>query len=120
MSEFLIKKLQLQELAYSNGVPGARGGQYFLMHDGRAKSIEEAILLHGGEAENSKNQYLQLNKQEQSNLIGGKGGGDRCRPVYHDRASVDCQRRLAGREPVRGWQVARDWDESVATPSHGR
>ena len=31
MSEFLIKKLQLQELAYSNGVPGARGGQYFLM-----------------------------------------------------------------------------------------
>lgn len=31
MSEFLIKKLQLQELAYSNGIPGARGGQYFLM-----------------------------------------------------------------------------------------
>ena len=31
MSEFLIKKLQLQELAYSNNIPGARGGQYFLM-----------------------------------------------------------------------------------------
>ncbi|WP_457832419.1 di-heme oxidoredictase family protein, partial [Staphylococcus aureus] len=28
--------------------PNSQGGQYFLLHDGRAKSIEEAILLHGG------------------------------------------------------------------------
>ncbi|UXX77641.1 thiol oxidoreductase [Reichenbachiella carrageenanivorans] len=28
----------------------AQGGLYFLMHDGRAGSIEEAIMMHGGEA----------------------------------------------------------------------
>ena len=31
MSDFLVKKLQRQELAYSNNIPGTRGGQYFLM-----------------------------------------------------------------------------------------
>jgi CxxC motif-containing protein (DUF1111 family) len=29
----------------------SQGGSYFLMHDGRAKSIEQAVLLHGGEAQ---------------------------------------------------------------------
>ena len=29
MADFLIKKLGLQELAYSKGIPGKRGGQYF-------------------------------------------------------------------------------------------
>lgn len=28
----------------------AQGGMYFLLHDGRASSIEEAIMMHGGEA----------------------------------------------------------------------
>ena len=46
-----------------------QGGEYFLMHDGRAKSIEEAILLHGGEAENSKNQYIGLSKSEMRDLL---------------------------------------------------
>jgi CxxC motif-containing protein (DUF1111 family) len=49
--------------------PSAQGGQYFLMHDGRARSIEEAILLHGGEAENSKNQFLSLSETEKADLI---------------------------------------------------
>jgi CxxC motif-containing protein (DUF1111 family) len=49
--------------------PSAQGGQYFLMHDGRARSIEEAILLHGGEAENSKNQFLNLSETEKADLI---------------------------------------------------
>lgn len=47
----------------------AQGGVYLLMHDGRAKSIDEAILMHGGEAENSKSAYNQLSKEEQNNLI---------------------------------------------------
>lgn len=47
----------------------AQGGSYFLMHDGRATSIEEAILLHGGEADRSKNNYLQLSEQEKQQLI---------------------------------------------------
>jgi len=47
----------------------AQGGAYFLMHDGRALSIEAAILLHGGEAEQSKNNFTQLSTTEQEQLI---------------------------------------------------
>lgn len=49
--------------------PDSQGGRYYLMHDGRARSIEEAILLHGGEAENSKNQYTALAQSEKEDLI---------------------------------------------------
>lgn len=49
--------------------PDAQGGTYFLMHDGRAKSIEEAILLHGGEAQNSKEEYQALSQEEKNQLI---------------------------------------------------
>jgi CxxC motif-containing protein (DUF1111 family) len=47
----------------------SQGGQVFLMHDGRARSINEAILLHGGEAENSKTQYLNLSENEKQKLV---------------------------------------------------
>ena len=47
----------------------SQGGQYYLMHDGRARSIEEAILLHGGEAENSKNSYRNLSQDQKDQLI---------------------------------------------------
>ena len=47
----------------------AQGGAYFLLHDGRAMSIEEAILLHGGEAEQSKTNYTQLSNAEKEQLI---------------------------------------------------
>ena len=47
----------------------SQGGQMFLLHDGRASSIEEAIELHGGEANNSKAQYLSLTSEEKSQLI---------------------------------------------------
>ena len=47
----------------------SQGGKYFLLHDGRAKSIEEAILLHGGEAQKSKAQYQALSPQEKQQLI---------------------------------------------------
>ncbi len=47
----------------------SQGGQYFLMHDGRAKSIEEAILLHGGEAHASSNRYQSLSETEKKQLI---------------------------------------------------
>ena len=49
--------------------PSTQGGQYFLMHDGRARSIEEAILMHGGEANNSKTNYQNLTQQEKNALI---------------------------------------------------
>lgn len=47
----------------------SQGGQYYLLHDGRARSIEEAILYHGGEAENSKNMYQGLDQNEKSQLL---------------------------------------------------
>jgi CxxC motif-containing protein (DUF1111 family) len=47
----------------------SQGGQYFLLHDGRAKSIEEAILLHGGEGLGSKNNFQQLSGPDKTRLI---------------------------------------------------
>jgi CxxC motif-containing protein (DUF1111 family) len=47
----------------------SQGGQYFLMHDGRAASIEQAILMHGGEAGQSKNNFQQLTATDKAKLI---------------------------------------------------
>ena len=47
----------------------SQGGKYFLLHDGRAKSIEEAILLHGGEAQQSRNAFQQLTAADKAQLI---------------------------------------------------
>jgi CxxC motif-containing protein (DUF1111 family) len=47
----------------------SQGGQYFLLHDGRAHTIEEAILLHGGEAAKSKSNFEQLNGEQKKQLI---------------------------------------------------
>ena len=41
----------------------------FLMHDGRARTIEEAILWHGGEALNSKAAFMKLSKADRTALI---------------------------------------------------
>jgi CxxC motif-containing protein (DUF1111 family) len=47
----------------------SQGGNYFLMHDGRARSIEDAILLHGGEGEKSKNLFSALSAADKTALI---------------------------------------------------
>lgn len=44
-------------------------GHTTLLHDGRARNVEEAILWHGGEAEETKNQFKNLSKTERENLI---------------------------------------------------
>lgn len=49
--------------------PNSQGGQYFLLHDGRAQSIEEAIQLHGGEATGSKNKFNQLTSADRNALL---------------------------------------------------
>jgi CxxC motif-containing protein (DUF1111 family) len=46
----------------TNGIP------YFL-HDGRARTLEEAILWHGGEAEKSKDAFMQLTKTDRDKII---------------------------------------------------
>jgi CxxC motif-containing protein (DUF1111 family) len=47
----------------------SQGGQYFLLHDGRAKTIEEAIVIHGGEANQSKIKFQQLSPADKALLI---------------------------------------------------
>lgn len=49
--------------------PDSQGGRYFLMHDGRAKSIEQAIEMHGGEAANSRDKYQKLAKEDKNKLL---------------------------------------------------
>ena len=49
--------------------PNSQGGKYFLMHDGRAPSIEEAILMHGGEGTSSRDSFNQLNADEKEMVI---------------------------------------------------
>jgi CxxC motif-containing protein (DUF1111 family) len=41
----------------------------FYLHDGRARTITEAILWHGGEAEFSKNKFKNLSKEERNTLL---------------------------------------------------
>lgn len=47
----------------------SQGGNYFLLHDGRAHSLEEAIALHGGEASGSRSKFNALSTEEKSRLI---------------------------------------------------
>jgi len=49
--------------------PGVQGGTYYLMHDGRAHSIEQAIQMHGGEAAVSSKRFTNLSSQDQVAII---------------------------------------------------
>lgn len=44
-------------------------GHSDFLHDGRAKNIEEAILWHGGEAEESQKYYRDLKKEDREALL---------------------------------------------------
>jgi CxxC motif-containing protein (DUF1111 family) len=44
-------------------------GNVFLLHDGRARSVTEAILWHDGEAAQSKEQFRNLSKSERAALL---------------------------------------------------
>jgi CxxC motif-containing protein (DUF1111 family) len=44
-------------------------GFTFYLHDGRARSLEEAILWHGGEGEKAKQNFMQLNQKDRSRLV---------------------------------------------------
>ncbi len=46
----------------TNGTP-------YYLHDGRARTIQEAILWHGGEAQNSRDQFSQLSKADRKAVI---------------------------------------------------
>jgi len=44
-------------------------GHTNFLHDGRARNLEEAILWHGGEAEQSKEKFMQLKKSDRDKII---------------------------------------------------
>jgi CxxC motif-containing protein (DUF1111 family) len=47
----------------------SQGGQYYLLHDGRAHSIEEAIKMHGGEGAGSRERFETLSASEKEALL---------------------------------------------------
>lgn len=50
-------------------VPEFLGGQPFYLHDARTSDLREAIVLHGGEAEVSRNAFIGLTETEKAALI---------------------------------------------------
>ena len=55
------------------GLTEVVSGHTFFLHDGRARSLEEAILWHGGEAESATTGFRALSAQQRSQLIGFLG-----------------------------------------------
>ncbi|MDX2288866.1 MAG: di-heme oxidoredictase family protein [Hyphomicrobiaceae bacterium] len=51
------------------GLTQTVSGHTFFLHDGRARSIEEAILWHGGEAQAARDAYTALPKADREALI---------------------------------------------------
>jgi CxxC motif-containing protein (DUF1111 family) len=49
--------------------PQVQGGNVYLMHDGRAHSIAQAIQMHGGEAAVSEQRFSQLSATDQNAII---------------------------------------------------
>lgn len=44
-------------------------GHTFLLHDGRARDVTEAILWHGGEAERSREAFNAMTKADRAALV---------------------------------------------------
>jgi len=78
-SQFVEGDTQVEFLAQANewrtsplwgiGLAQTVDPQATFLHDGRARSILEAVLWHGGEAEKHKQTVLTLNKSDRDNLI---------------------------------------------------
>jgi CxxC motif-containing protein (DUF1111 family) len=51
------------------GLTKTVSGHSFLLHDGRARNLKEAILWHDGEARKSRDQFTRLNKTDREHLI---------------------------------------------------
>ncbi|MEQ8825544.1 MAG: di-heme oxidoredictase family protein [Filomicrobium sp.] len=51
------------------GLTKTVSGHTYFLHDGRARSIEEAILWHGGEAQAARDGYATLSKKERDALL---------------------------------------------------
>lgn len=51
------------------GLNATVNGNTFYLHDGRARSVAEAILWHGGEGAKSRDGFTQLNKEDRAALV---------------------------------------------------
>ena len=51
------------------GLTGQVSGQTSFLHDGRARSLLEAVLWHGGEAEAQKDAVVALSPDDRAALI---------------------------------------------------
>ncbi len=51
------------------GLTETVSGHTFFLHDGRARSILEAVLWHGGEAEEAKQRVVSMTREERSALL---------------------------------------------------
>lgn len=51
------------------GLTATVSGHTFFLHDGRARSLEEAILWHGGEAEASRDAFARMPAADRARLI---------------------------------------------------
>jgi len=49
--------------------PGVQGGTVYLMHDGRAHSIQQAIQMHGGESAVSSANFSKLSSTDQAAVV---------------------------------------------------
>jgi CxxC motif-containing protein (DUF1111 family) len=51
------------------GLTGAVSEATFYLHDGRARTLSEAILWHGGEAKQARDRFVHLSKEEREALV---------------------------------------------------
>lgn len=51
------------------GLTRTVGGQEFYLHDGRARTLEEAVLWHDGEARAARDAYAKLDKRDRDLMI---------------------------------------------------
>ena len=51
------------------GLTSTVTGKAFFLHDGRARTLEEAILWHGGEAVKARDNYAKLSRTDREKLI---------------------------------------------------
>ena len=51
------------------GLLGTVSGATFLLHDGRARDVSEAILWHGGEATSSRGKFEAMSKDDRAAVI---------------------------------------------------
>jgi CxxC motif-containing protein (DUF1111 family) len=51
------------------GLTETVSGHTYLLHDGRARDLQEAILWHGGEAQPARDSYASLPPEDRAALI---------------------------------------------------